>query len=72
MSENKSKAVDRRAELDAWFVRHRIRKADIAQQIGVTRTRFSQLLQGIYLSPAQRQAMVEAGVPDHLLPRIDL
>lgn len=61
-------AVDRRAALDAWFVANRIRKSAIADRLGVTRTRMSQLLQGIYLSPDQRQKLVEAGVPADLLP----
>ena len=72
MSEKKAlrvKAPTRQSELDAWFALHRVKKAAVARALGISRTRLSQLVRGIYLSPEWRSRLVgEVGIPERLLP----
>lgn len=64
------KAPTRDSELDAWFVRHRVKKTDVARSLGISKTRLGQLLRGIYLGPEWRSRLVgEVGIPASLLPR---
>lgn len=63
------KRPTRESELDAWFARHRIKKAAAAKALGISGQRLGQLLRGIYLTPEWRGRLVgELGVPEHLLP----
>lgn len=63
------KKPTRESELDAWFVRHRVKKTDVAENLGISKTRLSQLMRGIYLSPEWRSRLIgEVGIPEQLLP----
>lgn len=63
------KRPTRESELDAWFARHRIKKAVAGRALGISGQRLGQLLRGIYLTPEWRSRLInELGVPDRLLP----
>lgn len=57
-----------RSRLESWMALHRVRKGVVARSIGASRQRFDQLMNGIYLTDEWKSRMIEAGIPENLLP----
>ncbi|UTF51459.1 hypothetical protein NLA06_06100 [Desulfomicrobium sp. ZS1] len=65
------KKPTRQSELNAWLVRHRVKKMELAKLLGVSYQRLVQQLRGIYMTDATREKLVSAGIPAELLPGSD-
>lgn len=65
------KKPTRQSELNAWLVRHRVKKMDLAKQLGVSYQRLVQQLRGVYMTESTREKLVAAGIPPELLPGCD-
>lgn len=63
-------ATDERiAELNAWFARMRLKKADVAAEMGIHPSMLSRIISGDRAPIKRIEQLKSLGVPDELLPQ---
>jgi predicted transcriptional regulator len=61
--------VDRATALNTWLTYHGIKKADLAERLGVDPSTITFIVQGRRTSGRIIQGLIDCGVPRELLPK---